>query len=306
MARDFKNQFSWSVSRDNAFKKCAREYYFKYYGSWTGWEADAPKRTREIYVLKQLKNRAIWGGQVVHDCIARTMQNLSRGVPLLKLEEILHITRNLMRNDFRNSRRKRYRTNPRGYCGLFEHEYERDISDEEWKETAEYVDHCLRNFYQSEHFEKLRRLGPKDFLEVEQFSSFHIDGVEVKIKLDLANWESGSVVIWDWKTGKSERDAGLSFQLACYALYAQQAYNVDPGRVITRRFDLNRGTVHESGIMKGLPEEIRAYILGSVKDMQGVLENVEENVAVENRFTKVERRALCMNCNFLKVCEPNL
>jgi hypothetical protein len=40
--------------------------------------------------------------------------------------------------------------------------------------------------------------------------------------------------------------------------------------------------------------------------MQGVLENVEENIAVEDRFKKVEQRALCLNCNFLRVCDPNL
>jgi len=53
----FKNEFSWSISRDRVFQTCPRQYYFNYYGYWGGWETDAPERTRQIYVLKQLKNR---------------------------------------------------------------------------------------------------------------------------------------------------------------------------------------------------------------------------------------------------------
>ena len=37
----FKNEFSWSVSRDSTFRKCQRMYYYQYYGSWGGWNDDA-------------------------------------------------------------------------------------------------------------------------------------------------------------------------------------------------------------------------------------------------------------------------
>ena len=103
MSPALKNTFSWSVSRDNVLRECPRKYWFNYYGHWGGWLRDAPRRTREIYVLKQLKNRATWVGQTVHDCIARTLQNISRGVPVLGVDEILSITRNVMRQDYRHS-----------------------------------------------------------------------------------------------------------------------------------------------------------------------------------------------------------
>ena len=93
MKKELQNTFSWSVSRDNLFRECLRKYYFSYYGYWGGWQQDAPERTRMIYILKQLKNRPIWIGQVVHSCIARSLQNLSRGVPLLDLQEILNLKR---------------------------------------------------------------------------------------------------------------------------------------------------------------------------------------------------------------------
>ena len=70
----FKNEFSWSISRDRVFQTCPRQYYFNYYGYWGGWDINAPARIRQIYILKQLKNRYMWAGAKVHDCIERTLE----------------------------------------------------------------------------------------------------------------------------------------------------------------------------------------------------------------------------------------
>lgn len=306
MGPAFKNTFSWSVSRDNALGECPRKYWFNYYGHWGGWTKDTSKRTREIYVLKQLKNRATWVGQTVHDCIARTLQNVSRGVPVLGIDEILSITRNVMRQDFRHSRSQRYWQNPRTYCGLFEHEYDVEVSDEQWRDAAEDVSRCLRTFYESEHFARLDSTPPAAFLEIERFSAIYFEGVELRIKLDCATREDERIAIWDWKTGKKESDAGLSVQMGCYALYAQKTYAARLEDVITRRFDLNRGVLYEHTPTERSLEEILAYVRGSIADMLSLLEDEEENTADEERFRKVERREVCLKCNFLKVCRPNL
>ena len=75
----FKNEFSWSVSRDETFQKCHRMYYFQYYGSWGGWEIDTDDRTRMIYILKQLQNRQMWAGSKVHECIENTIKTIKDG-----------------------------------------------------------------------------------------------------------------------------------------------------------------------------------------------------------------------------------
>ncbi|UCH84100.1 MAG: PD-(D/E)XK nuclease family protein [Candidatus Latescibacterota bacterium] len=306
MAPTFKNTFSWSVSRDSVFRTCPRKYYFSYYGHWGGWNNDTPRRTREIYVLKQLKTRPTWIGQVVHDCIARSLQNISRGVPILGLDEILNITRSLMRQDFRHSKRKLYWHNPKAYAGFFEHEYDIDVTDAEWRRAAEDVDHCLNTFYSSDHFAALRAIPPDRFLEVEEFSSYYLDGFELRIKLDCAVRENERVVVWDWKTGKKESDRGLSLQMGCYALYAKKKYRVDLDEVLTRRFDLHRGQVHEHNITQRSLDEMTAYIRGSISDMMSLVDDPAENTASEERFSKVERPDVCLRCNFLRVCQPSL
>jgi len=305
MSEVFRNEFSWSVSRDRMFQECLRKYYFNYYGYWGGWDYDAPERVREIYVLKQLSHRATWAGQVVHDCIKRSLDNLSRGIPVLPLEEILRITRNRMRQDFRASRSGQYRSNPKHACGLFEHEYKIDITDEQWKETADHVDRCLRTFYESETYAELTQLHQDDFLEIESFSTFDLDGSTISIKLDCATREKDRIVVWDWKTGKRE-SADAKFQLACYAFYASSAYGVPIHRIVSRRFELYHDDVVEDTIGERSLDELLTYIRGSIKDMQATLDDPERNLATEERFTKVERPEFCYRCEFLKVCRPRL
>ena len=105
---ELKNEFSWSKTRDEVFRTCPRQYWFAYYGNWNGWREDAPARTREIYVLKNLKNRQVWAGQVVHECIERSLNNIRRGIKVLSVDEIVSMTLQRMRTDFRSSRRLNY------------------------------------------------------------------------------------------------------------------------------------------------------------------------------------------------------
>ena len=115
--KEIRNEFSWSKSRDEVFQTCPRQYWFNYYGYWGGWEKDAPERTRQIYILRNLKNRHMWAGEKVHDCIKHTLRNLQRDISILDVDEIVSITLNQMREEFRSSREKRYRVHPKT-CAL--------------------------------------------------------------------------------------------------------------------------------------------------------------------------------------------
>ena len=215
----FKNEFSWSISRDRVFQICPRQYYFNYYGYWGGWEINAPQRVKQIYILKQLKNRFMWTGEKVHDCIKHSLTNLRRGISVLDVDQIIDITLNQMREEFRSSREKRYHIKPKT-CALFEHEYELTISDDDWKKTADNMEQCLRNFYASETFDMLKELPRKMWLEVEDFSSFNLDNTKIWAVLDCSfRTEDGGITIIDWKTGRSMSE-DISMQLSCYAMYA--------------------------------------------------------------------------------------
>ena len=306
MRDPLRNTFQWSVSRDRTFRTCPRQYWFTHYGFWGGWEWEVDERTREIYVLKQLKSRPMWVGDIVHACIRHSLENLSRRIPVLPVDEILRITRDRMRNDFRQSRDGLYRDNPRAACGLFEHEYHVPVRDEEWLDCAEQVDQCLRNFYASPAYEQLLRTRPEDFLEIETFSRLAIDDVPVTVKLDCATRETDHIVVWDWKTGRREIPES-PLQLACYAFYVHQAYGVPIHSVRQRRVDLmGGGEFKETVIGERRLDELLTYIRGSVADMMALLDDKENNRASEERFVKVVRREVCERCSFARVCKPDL
>lgn len=297
-----RNEFSWSKSRDEVFQTCPRQYHFSYYGYWDGWEKDAPARTRQIYILKNLKNRHMWAGEKVHECIKHTLRNLQRGISILDVDPIVSITLNQMREEFRSSKEKRYLVYPKT-CALFEHEYDVELEDAEWKRVADNVEQCLRNFYSSEIFSMLQAVPRQRWLEIEDFSSFYLDRTRIWVVIDCSfRTEDGATII-DWKTGRGF-DTGVSLQLACYAMYAVKKWRLRPERVKLIEYNLLANQRGEFSINAGEIENATAYIRGSIADMQSLLVDMENNVPKGERFfRKVRDEKIRERCNFRKVCD---
>jgi len=297
---ELKNDFSWSKSRDATFRECPRRYFFQYYGSWGGWYNDAEPRTRKLYVLKQLKSRAMWAGEKVHDCIRKSLQNLRRGIEPMSGDEAIEATLAVMREDFANSRRGDYWKDPKT-CGLFEHEYKQKVSDAKWKEIADHVANCLRTFYASDLYSRMRDLPIAQWLDVEDFASFDLDGTKVHVVLDFSFRDGERVAIYDWKTGKAGTEHN-EVQLACYSLYATQTWHVAPAQVSTSEFNLRSGKLNEYHLGGIDLDSIRTYIRGSIRDMKFLLEDPDANAAREERFVFAENQGVCRFCNFRAAC----
>jgi CRISPR/Cas system-associated exonuclease Cas4 (RecB family) len=287
------------------FTECPRQYWFQYYGFWSGWQVGADPRTREIYILKQLKNRHMWAGERVHSCIERSLKNLAASArPLaIDVDEIVDVTLQEMRSDFKSSRSGKYRARPKS-CALIEHEYGMDVADEEWRRTAETVERCLRTFYASSVYQEIAASDRALWLECEEFSSFQLDGVKVHVRLDFALREGPAVRIYDWKTGASD-EGDNRVQMACYAFYARQKWNVEPEQVLPTEFNLNRAEILEHPVTAADLERTKAYMQASIADMRRLLRNPGRNLAVESDFRKVSDPKACRRCNFYKVCAPD-
>lgn len=261
---------------------------------------DTDEKTRQVYILKQLCTRQMWQGQVVHECIQRTMTNLKNGVPPLLPEEIIAKTRERMRAAFRSSREGVYHRKPKTLA-LFEHEYKVELSDDEWKQSWQHVERCLDNFYSSAYYAKLRDLPRQDFIQIEEFDSFRLDGVKVHAVLDLAYRESGVNHIVDWKTGKSaSKDNKL--QLTCYAMYAQEKWGVELGSIRITEYNLYNDRMDEDGVSSGDIDAVKSYMRGSVDDMRRLLTDVEGNRAEEDDFKGTTSGRECKRCNFQRIC----
>ena len=60
------SDFSWSVSRHDAFARCRRRYFYSYY---------AANEDPEIQRLKKLSALPMWAGSVVHETIEAVLKS---------------------------------------------------------------------------------------------------------------------------------------------------------------------------------------------------------------------------------------
>lgn len=295
-----KNEFSWSNSRNSVFRECRRKYYYSYYGHWGGWEFDAPDEVRQMYILGKLKNRFMWAGGVVHDSVKNVLEETKSGrVPLMN--RLINLTREEMRHDFESSKNKMYWQDPKS-CALFEHEYNAEVKDEKWKDLWKHVETCIQNFYSSDIFDMVKNIDFSLWLPIEEFQAFLFEDTKINVKLDFAYRDrNGSIIIIDWKTGKSER-ARSDVQLGCYTLFAIDHWNVDSEKVKTIEYNL----YHKRGITNKLDagdiEEIKGYMGKSIREMKSLLVDPVQNIASQDNFAKILNREICSSCNFKRIC----
>jgi CRISPR/Cas system-associated exonuclease Cas4 (RecB family) len=115
--------------------------------------------------------------------------------------------------------------------------------------------------------------------------------------------EDGGVTIIDWKTGRSMSE-DVSMQLSCYAMYAMDKWGIDPENVKLIEYNLLGNQDSEFSVTAAEIENTKAYIAGSIADMQSLLVDVGENVLKEEgTFQKVEDERVRASCNFRKVCD---
>jgi hypothetical protein len=297
-----KNEFSWSKSRDGDFRSCPRKYHYGRYAFWGGWDELADERIRTLYILKNLKNRFAWIGTVVHGCIQRSLQKLHRGEPVLPVEEVIEITLNQMRDDFRASRSGEYRLKPKKVLGLFEHAYRVPLEAASWQKMADAVRTCLRNFYASEVFERFRWLGAKDFLEIEDLAHFQLEGTKIWVTLDCCVREGEGLHIYEWKTGKPAFEANR-VQRALYGLYAAGRWGVPLSGIRVHEFNLRANRIETYEVTEGLVSDVQSYIRGSIQDMKRMLQDSEGNVPLpEEVFSFTTDEGTCRWCVFQQVC----
>ena len=149
----------------------------------------------------------------------------------------------------------------------------------------------------------LKEMPQENWLEVENFSFFDLDGTKIWAVIDCSfKTEDGATII-DWKTGRSTV-SDVSLQLSCYAMYGKEKWGMRPEKIKLIEYNLLSDQKMESSVTEGEIANTRAYIKGSIADMQSLLVDVENNVAKEeDSFKKVEDNWVRNRCNFRKVCD---
>lgn len=289
----------WSISRHKRFIDCRRKYYLHHYGCRGGWQPTAPSEARELYILRGLRTRYMWVGEVVHSLIELAFSAWRRRerVPLGALIE--RGTR-LMRAQYAESRQRVYRERPGGAAGLFEHEYRYDLSREEWRAQRDAMERCLRNFFDLEVTHTIRSLPLWRWLAVESLGSFELDGATVVVKPDFA-WrdEDGSVVLVDWKTGMP-RPEDERLQLSVYGLFAQRSWGLGVDHVRGIVGYLGTGKVAHLQLARHDLAEAEEAVRASLHAMRAATPDLQ--APLSEHFPATQDLERCVYCCFKRVC----
>ena len=297
------NVFSWSKSRAEEFQECQRKYFYDRYASWGGWNKNAPPEARLAYVLKNLKNRWAWKGETVHHIVEEVLKALRAGQPLDEATAETRLTE-IMRRDYRSSKAKKYFEEPKKSLGLFEHEYRKPVSDAVWKTIHDEAAAAIKYFFGSDLYKELQQDDKKNWLVIEDLEEFEFAGAKIYVKLDFARQKDGFIEIYDWKTGKEEKEA--STQIGAYAIYAMKKWDVPLDKIKAYLLYLSSPAplVKEQKVTASLIETTKKVMTESIEAMRGLLEDPIHNVPKDRsffEFTQNERS--CQFCNFFGMCE---
>lgn len=295
----FKNEFSWSKSRDSLFKECPKKYYFNHYGFWNGWIASEDERVKRIYYLKKLNGKEVWVGSQVHGIIEFVLKRFRAGEEI-SLSHALSILRKRMESDFVMSKLGGYTGFNSKAHRFFEDEYGIEISEEVKQGLFNKANQCLRNFFNSDVFMEIRRTPIEDWITLEDFLSFDFSGNKIYLSIDFAMRKGGKVVLYDWKTG-GERRSDYELQLSLYALYVAEKFGIMPEKIDAKMFYLAIDKIDSFDIDSGKLKETKDYIGASILEMKKLLSDISENQASEGEFRKSEGY-WCSRCSFRKVC----
>jgi CRISPR/Cas system-associated exonuclease Cas4 (RecB family) len=194
---------------------------------------------------------------------------------------------------------------PREPFRLFEHEYGVAVEQEDKRLVVNTVMRSLKNFFRSETLRRALEVGRARWLAMEDLVSFHVDDVEVMLRMDLAYRDhDGRVVIVDWKTGRGEGRFN-EVQVAGYALYAaEQGWVQAPEEISTELNYLVIPKAVRRSVDKRKVDHARSFIRKSAGTMKSMLLDKEQNLARLEDFPMIDRPSYCRRCNFRRLCFP--
>ena len=242
MSKDFKNEFTWSVSREQLFRHCPRAYYYNYYGSWGGWNKDAPARTRQLYILKNIKTMILWSGSIVHDTIKEVLDEYARSQRMPTLPQLQEHARQKMRAGWVESTSKTWKKYPKK-TNLFELFYGngKSLPAEMTSKIKTRIFDALANFYQCAVVKEILATPYLQWKPVDVLDSFKVNEFKIWCAIDFAYIDSSQILnIIDWKTGQEHRET-LRQQLGCYAIYAMEKWQLPIERISLNGVFLNDG-----------------------------------------------------------------
>lgn len=321
--RALENGIAWSWSRDKVFRRCKREYYWTYYGSWGWWEDGATPTQRKASFLKRLSDLNRLVGDAIHKPIAKALHLRRPGERKLPFAQIASEAHEEFEHAVRLERWKigDAIADPRdGEGQLSERYYELPDLDERITLAGLKLDANLEGLRQSRYARIPFRHQARDLLWVDPVEHPAIMSrnqvMEAKrLTLDdgtllygspdvVVKGNDGLVHIIDWKTGRLSSPDDL--QIGAYALFVERKLDVPLDAMRGHLVHFLAPGEHQAMPVEGLIEKaalVRGMIGEFLADLRTRLTDPSSNRAGDiERFPMIEPGPACVRCSYRELC----
>jgi hypothetical protein len=295
---------TWSHSRRSTLERCARLYYYTYYG--------ANRRTaknvidkEELHFLKGVATRHERAGSILHLAISWYLRETQKGTEP-SLERLLGWARRLFEAD-----RAFSRAHPDGATPdpavryppvlLRELHYRDPQAEALCDETEDRMTAALTAFALDDTFAPFRLAAAESGASIE--TSMRLVAqlpCRVEGKVDFAFRDNRGVTVVDWKMGSSDGSGDDSLQLAVYALWAVEHFACKPDDLRVCKAQLGSRDVVDFRADLPVLRAARALIAQDAERMVTLHEYGQAGVV--EAFSPCLKPAVCNGCRFQRAC----
>ena len=201
---------------------------------------------------------------------------------------------------------------------LFEHYYDEKVGGEKFGEVADKIYTALENFCSSKDITNMLLNPPDQWRSVDELTKYNLTNlldqpedqntyfykdIPIWCAIDFAYTDfKGDLWIVDWKTGK-ENSEELKIQLASYAIFAQQEWQIPLDKIHLCGVFLNSGgTLKEYKLTPDEIENARQTMAVSARKMLIELDNQADNETSQSHYPCDPDDFKCRFCNFKGIC----
>jgi hypothetical protein len=289
-------RLKWSYSRRQALERCARCYYYDYYGSKERFATTDPQK-EELRFLSTLSNRYLRTGDILHIAIRLFYKHGDEASKWL-----VDWARRIYRADYEYSRHRdsaRLREERYPPKMLLEFYYNYGDAETLYAESEERLVRNLESFLFNPAYVDIRYAGQQRSAMVEKWIYVKTPVFCARGKVDLVCSWSGKLAIVDWKTGESEA-LSESLQLAFYALWAVETEGYGPEDIVLYRGYLTDGSLQPMGLNIHTLFRARARIAQDLERIQ-LLDKYGREAVLE-AFPPCDLPKVCTLCAYQCVC----
>jgi hypothetical protein len=302
-AEEKSNRLVWSFTRDRRLRACRRRYFYQYYASRDGDKDDASPEARQLYVLRTLRTRHMWVGEIVHELVEMALRGWRSG-SFMPADALVERGSRRMRAQYAESVQGLYRQRPATACGLIEHEYHESISRDEWQALRDAMENSVRNFFDLPLCTTIQQTPTPRWLAIEAMGSFAFAGARVLAKPDFAFWNAEDrVALVDWKTGaRTAVSADDQLQLAIYGLYARTSWAQAGEALVAHVAFLGSNQMATWEIDAAMIEQAQISLGESIETMRALAPAATADQVDLDQFPLTTDVTACARCGFRRVC----